>query len=74
MGFVLERLIGAMTVQQKMDSLKGSKEEVSKIDEDQHSEIHKTVQEVLSISYFIISSYKKKKKSYKAIFNLFVFP
>ena len=45
-GFVLERLIGAMTVQQKMDSLKGAKEEISKIDEDQHNEIHKTVQEV----------------------------
>lgn len=35
-----------MTVQQKMDSLKGAKEEISKIDEDQHNEIHKTVQEV----------------------------
>ena len=48
-GFVLERLIGAMTVQQKMDSLKGAKEEISKIDEDQHNEIHKTVQEVFYI-------------------------
>ena len=35
-----------MTVQQKMDSLKGAKKEISKIDEDQHNEIHKTVQEV----------------------------
>ena len=62
-GYVLERLIGAMTIQQKMDALK---EELTPNNEGEDEEIPESdldglsVEEVLFISY-LNYSYKRKK-------------
>ena len=51
-GYVLERLIGAMTVQQKMDSVKIDQVEETSHEEETSVVINKTVDEVLNCSSF----------------------
>ena len=48
-GYVLERLIGAMTIQQKMDSIKGDAVVDTKEEEDQIRDMYKSVDEVVTI-------------------------
>lgn len=47
-GYVLERLIGAMTIQQKMDSIKGESVIETKEEEEQNHDMNKSVDEVIS--------------------------
>ena len=48
-GYVLERLIGAMTIQQKIDSIKGDAVVDTKEEEDQIRDMYKSVDEVVTI-------------------------
>lgn len=60
-GYVLERLIGAMTIQQKMDSIKGESVIETKEEEEQNHDMNKSVDEVISSanSYFQLKTEKK---------------
>ena len=70
-GFVLERLIGAMTVQQKMDSVKT--EHVAETSQEEEQVINKTVNEVVSLPPFHFS-YRTRRPLFKRRSSRSAFP